>query len=114
MSRISSLGITLEGDTVSIGQKPDSPGAAGYSSYSETVTGSQASTAEKTIPEEEPESFDLNFKEALQKAASQKGKKFNIVLFIILFITPLWPIALIYAISFAVKQQKAALENTKK
>lgn len=141
MSGISSLGITLEGDSVSIGQKPDIPEAADFSSYINTVSGSPDQTAENIKSEEEPESFDLSFKEALQKAASQKdlsdeqrreelkkvarnymggkqnadgkGKKFNIVLFIILFITPLWPIALIYAISYAVKQQKAALENTK-
>jgi len=39
----------------------------------------------------------------------EKPKKFHLILFIFLFITPLWPIAIIYAISYAVKQRKALM-----
>ena len=45
---------------------------------------------------------------AAKKGSGEGGeqKKFNIILFVILFLTPLWPIAIIYAITFAVKQKK--------
>ncbi|MBI9098289.1 MAG: hypothetical protein JEY91_07410 [Spirochaetaceae bacterium] len=122
MSRISSLGIRIEGEQVSIGQIIETP-----SSPQESST-------------EDFKDFDLGFQEAIKKAAESgrdmtddqkkeefkkiaqsfmgkgiasdgKGKKFNIALFIILFLTPLWPVALVYAISFALKQQKAVMAD---
>ncbi len=130
MSRISSLGISFDGENVTIGQKMEDPATRNYNSYS-----SPSIPVEDEISSESPleesgksENFNMSFKEALLNATSDKnmseeerkeqfkkgltgttGKKFNFVLFIILFMTPLWPIALIYAISFVVKQKKAAM-----
>lgn len=136
MSRISSLGISLDGDNVSIGQKMEKPLSDNYSSYDSPSIPVEDEVSSE-IPMEESENFDLSFKDALLKATSDKnmteeerkeqfkkvaqtfasqkglissnGKKFNFVLFIILFMTPLWPIALIYAIRFVIKQKKTAM-----
>lgn len=69
----------------------------------------------------DPELTDEQRRDVLKKAAQSfitlkgqpegRGKKFNVILFIILFITPLWPIALVYAISFAIKQNKVMKER---
>jgi len=146
MSRISSLGIAFEGETVSIGQKIENSSMGNFSSYSAPLsssneeTGTQSPSETTTENSGNSENFDQSFAEALKSATSNKnmtdeqrkeelkkvarnfmgnkgltnstGKKFNIVLFIILFITPLWPVALIYAISFSIKQRKAAMTNT--
>jgi hypothetical protein len=139
MSRISSLGIQFDGENVSIGQKTESSATDKYSSYNTPESAEHKQTIVDSTVEKEFEGFDQGFKEALKNAATNEnmtdeqkkeelkkvaqtfmggkqqsggtGKKFNVVLFIILFITPLWPIALIYAISFAVKQHKAALTD---
>jgi len=148
MSRISSLGIHVSGDQVTIGSAAAEP--AGYGSYSSTQKYSSPAFEKEPKPEPEPveqeqttsePSFDVDFKEALKRASNKdvsdeqrreelknlaaafRGKpgskkegekKFNFFLFIFLFLTPLWPVALVYAISFAVKQQKAALADRNK
>lgn len=128
MSRVSSLGISVNGDSVSIGSKSEP--TMGYS---------KSDMVQEKV--EENTDFTTDFREALKKATQKDlteeerkeelkkiatkldmtkvqtqpgGKKFNFILFIILFLTPLWPIALIYAISFAVKQRNASMaERTK-
>ncbi|MBB6480559.1 hypothetical protein [Spirochaeta isovalerica] len=144
MSRIGSLGITVSGDQVSIGAAQAEPaGYSSYSSaqvYEKPRPENVFPESEASEGQQE-NSFDTDFKEALKKArdpdlsdeerkkelqnlaASFKGfgasgkegaKKFNFILFIFLFLTPLWPFALVYAISFAVKQQKSALADRNK
>ncbi|MBN2659416.1 MAG: hypothetical protein JXR86_20335 [Spirochaetales bacterium] len=141
MSRIRSLGITVSGEQVAIGAA--APESAGYNTYRSVPAYEKPVQEEKTFPSEEPEStsFESDFKEAMKKATDKSlteeekkeelknlaatftgiggkpkegAKKFNFILFIFLFLTPLWPIALVYAISFAVKQQKTALSDRNK
>ena len=129
MSRIPSLGISLDGEMVNLGAKNETV-PENFSSFSDIE--------EKADEPKTADNFGQEFKNAMNKAQAKDltdeqkkeelkkvaqsffnnrqntgatGKKFNIVLFIILFITPLWPVALIYAISFAVKQQKAAMDK---
>lgn len=139
MSRISSLGISYDGDNVTIGQKMEKPAMRNYSAGSKSAIPQEDVIASETPPVEsaEPEDVDMSFKDVLLKATSDKnmsekeineqfkkaamsfaakngltsttGKKFNLAIFIILFMTPLWPISLIYAIYFVAKQKKAAM-----
>lgn len=117
MSRISSLGISFDGEIVAIGQKIEESVTSNFNSYSSPSTPEKSEVpSDKNLTDQERRE---QFKKVALNFAGKKGfttangKKFNFVLFIILFITPLWPIALIYAISFAVKQKNAALTENK-
>jgi len=123
MSRINSLGIQIDGETVSIGQAMENDIPTGFSADEETheqpkTFGSFGDEFKAAVEKANSDSnlTDEEKKEQVKQAGqkmfnsrvnpSGKGKKFNVVLFIILFITPLWPVAIVYAISYAVKQQK--------
>ena len=135
MTRIPSLGISIEGEIVTIGQKTETAMPDNFSSFT-----SANKESENTVSQEEvinPAGMDLKDivkntasrsdltdeqkKEEFKKVAQNflnirqtpaaGGKKFNIILFIILFVTPLWPIALVYAITFVIKQKKALTDK---
>jgi hypothetical protein len=124
MSRISSLGIVYDGDMVTIGQMketvPPEPAKnenADQKEYSfiKILSESKAASASNDIQkQEELKKIAQDYFENKTKNSGKSGKRFSVIIFIILFFTPLWPIALILAISIAVKQQKAQLAKKEK
>lgn len=135
MSRIPSLGIVFDGDNVTIDQKAESDMYAGFSSS----PGSEQRPAEPSKPEnsdkqkiksftdleeqfeklknmdenQNPEDMKKATASFLETKLSPKigGKKINIVLIIFLFMTPLWPLSLVYIIRAVFKLRKEGMKG---